>query len=103
MTRKEFEALLLKKGFGCYKFRYFKKIYNRNDLSSLLVRFVIFDNGSFNFRFLSMDAEERESHLLKFDNLIFEDFTEQKLDEILTQCTKIKTALEMINQIAKGE
>lgn len=92
MTRKEFEALLLKKGFKkAHNYSY----YEIGD-ETIFMTINEFCKNSFNF------IIEGESYPIKcFQNVGF--LTEHKLDEILSQFTKMKTALEMINHIAKGE
>lgn len=89
MTNEEFEDILVLKGFT-------KRLAITH--GGVVVKF--YRDG------LCITPYTRDS-ILEFEKNYFtlkhKGLTEQKLDEILAQCTKIKTALDMINQIAKGK
>ena len=101
MTRQEFEALLLKKGIlhsvgsiGGGGWECYQGIQPKENCE---ISFIVFQT------IVELNLWVYGKPLFYERRFAIKDITEHKLDEILSQFTKIKTALEIINHIAKGE
>ena len=96
MTREELIKILENKGFYrlctlTERYRYEIHPYNMFDIS-VEIRDTTFD--------LIVNCDYRG--IMSFcSNIEVIDFTEQKIDEILSQCNIIKTALDKIKQVAR--
>ena len=95
MTREEFEQLLIEKGF---EFLEGTKSHDKGDWNCICS--IYFGNLDYDKNEVCI-ALGIKGHWFYPYRILLIDITEQKIDEILSQCTKIKMALEMINQIIK--
>ena len=102
MAREELEELLVTKGFERVGPTIFLRTVNKSMYYELFLE-VDFNDTCLRFAIKTKSLPDDRWVALLEKYLAYESFAEQKLDEILSQCTKIKTALEMINQIAKGK
>lgn len=102
MTRQEFEALLLKDGFEKNdKCDFCKCIYSNTNQNNIILKFFMYNDDVVFCLIESLNSNFNENIEISRTLSHYQDFTEQKLDEILSQCTKIKTALYQIEKITE--
>lgn len=102
MTKEEFEALLLKKGFEKNNPTLLLKIIHIDLYYELFIE-ADFNDTHVRMAVKTMSLPDNCWVAFLDEYVTYENMTEKKLDEILAQCTKIKTALTTIEHIAKGE